>query len=198
MSLMRISCKIEYRLHRKSNVKSNRKSNVKFCVTIFTVRFAKKLIHMTQGGNEMIYTPLTNKAMRIAYKAHEGQYDTNGIPYIFHPYHVAEQMKDEVTTCVALLHDVVEDTSVTMRDLEQEFPKEVTEAVRLMTHDESESYEDYVKKLKSNEIAKAVKLGDLAHNMDETRLVGNEKITEEQLARWRAKYKMAMKILNEK
>ena len=61
----------------------------------------------------MIYTPLTIKAMKLAYKAHEGQYDQSGVPYIFHPVHVAEQMDDEITTCIALLHDVLEDTSVT-------------------------------------------------------------------------------------
>ena len=54
--------------------------------------------------------------------------------------HIAEQMKDEYTTCVALLHDVVEDTDVTIEALEKEFPKEVTEAVRIMTHNNNESY----------------------------------------------------------
>ena len=58
----------------------------------------------------MIYTPLTRKAMRIAYEAHHGQFDETGVPYVFHPFHVAEQMTDEITTCMALLHDVVEDT----------------------------------------------------------------------------------------
>ena len=73
----------------------------------------------------MIYTPLTNKAQRIAYDAHQGQTDKSGQPYIFHPYHLAEQMTDEVSVCVALLHDVVEDTAVTFEELEREFPPEV-------------------------------------------------------------------------
>ena len=72
----------------------------------------------------MIYTPLTRKAMRIAYEAHHGQFDETGVPYVFHPFHVAEQMTDEITTCMALLHDVVEDTDVTFEDLEREFPGE--------------------------------------------------------------------------
>lgn len=71
----------------------------------------------------MIYTTLTSKAMAIAYQAHHGQYDYNGIPYIFHPFHLAEQMDDEVSCCVALLHDIVEDTSVTLEFLQNEFPK---------------------------------------------------------------------------
>ena len=65
----------------------------------------------------MIYTPLTKKAMRIAFEAHKDQFDKSGIPYIYHPIHLAEQMNDEVTTCVALLHDVVEDTDYTLEDL---------------------------------------------------------------------------------
>ena len=63
----------------------------------------------------MVYTPLTIKAMKLAYAAHHGQTDKSGVPYIFHPYHVAEQMTDEFTTCVALLHDVVEDTGLTLK-----------------------------------------------------------------------------------
>ena len=62
----------------------------------------------------MLYTPLTIQAMKIAYTAHHGQVDKGGVPYIFHPIHLAELMKDEYTTCVALLHDVVEDTDVTL------------------------------------------------------------------------------------
>lgn len=135
--------------------------------------------------------------MQIAYHAHEGQYDVNGIPYVFHPYHLAEQMEDEISTCVALLHDVVEDTSVTLEELEKEFPVQVTEAVKLLTHEEGTSYEDYVRKIKTNETAKRVKLADLAHNMDETRLVGNKILTKEKLEWWRKKYHMALKILRE-
>ena len=69
----------------------------------------------------MIYTPLTNRAMQIAYQAHHGQADYNGIPYIFHPIHLAEQMDDELSCCVALLHDTVEDTEVTLQELQKEF-----------------------------------------------------------------------------
>ena len=73
----------------------------------------------------MIYTEVTKKAMRLAFKAHQGQVDKGGIPYIFHPIHLAEQMPDEITTATALLHDVVEDSEVTMEDLKAEgFPPE--------------------------------------------------------------------------
>lgn len=145
----------------------------------------------------MIYTQLTNRAMRIAYEAHHGQTDQSGQPYIFHPYHLAEQMTDETTVCVALLHDVVEDTAVTLEELEKEFPAEVTEAVRLLTHEEGTDYFEYVRNIRQNPVAKAVKLADIAHNSDETRLSGCENVTEEGLAFWWEKYARARAILEE-
>ena len=120
----------------------------------------------------MIYTELTNKALRIAYDAHAGQLDKCGTPYIAHPLHVAEQMDDETSTCVALLHDVVEDSDVTLDDLAREFPPEVVEGVRLMTHDPEVDYLDYVRAIRGNPLAMKVKLADLAHNSDETRFAG--------------------------
>ena len=143
----------------------------------------------------MIYTALTNKAMRIAYAAHEGQVDQSGQPYIFHPFHVAEQMNDEASVCAALLHDVVEDTPVTLAQLETEFPKEVTEAVRLLTHEKGVSYRDYIRAIRKNPIAKAVKLADLAHNSDESRYAGCPAVSQERLAYRRRKYAEAKAIL---
>lgn len=145
----------------------------------------------------MIYTKLTNKAMKLAYDAHHGQVDCNGVPYIFHPYHLAEQMTDEITTCVALLHDVVEDTDVTIEELEAEFPKEITEAVRLLTHDKSTDYFDYVRAIKTNPIAKTVKLADLSHNQDESRIAVPTAVTERKLKHWREKYAKAREILED-
>ncbi len=115
----------------------------------------------------MLYTDLTIKAMRLAYEAHKDQYDKGGMPYIFHPYHLAEQLKEENEICVALLHDVVEDTDVTIEDIAAAgFPKEVCEAVKLLTKDKSLTYMDYVRTIKSNPLAKRVKLLDLEHNSD--------------------------------
>lgn len=119
----------------------------------------------------MIYTPLTKKALVISFNAHKNQVDKSGMPYVYHPFHLAEQMKDEFTTCVALLHDVVEDTDITLGDLkDQGFPREVTDAIALMTHNDAVPYLDYVEKIKDNPIARAVKLADLNHNSDLTRL----------------------------
>ena len=143
----------------------------------------------------MIYTALTNKALRLAYTAHHGQTDKSGQPYIFHPYHLAEQMTDEVSACVALLHDVAEDTNLTLEDLEREFPQEVTDALRLLNHEKGTDYFDYVRAIKQNPVAVKVKLADLAHNSDETRFAGCGDIPAEQLARWREKYAKAKAIL---
>lgn len=140
----------------------------------------------------MIYTHLTCEAMKIAYEAHHGQVDKGGIPYIFHPYHLAEQMPDEFTTCVALLHDVVEDTDVTLEELKRTFPDEVIEAVAVMTHGKDEPYLDYVRRVSKNPIAKIVKLADLRHNSDETRL---ENASEATLTYFREKYRKAFEIL---
>lgn len=142
----------------------------------------------------MIYTPLTQKAMRIAYAAHHGQTDKAGVPYIFHPFHVAEQMHSEAAVCAALLHDVAEDTALTPEDLAREFPPEVVEAVRLLTRAPGTEYFAYVRALAKNPIAREVKLADLAHNADETRLAGCA-VDAAKLAARREKYARARAIL---
>lgn len=142
----------------------------------------------------MIYTHLTNEAMKIAYAAHHGQVDKSGIPYIFHPIHLAEQMTDEYSVCVALLHDVVEDTDVTLEQLREIFPKEVTDAVALMTHGDNEDYFEYVARLRDNPIARAVKLADLAHNSDQSRMT-DQAGHATALRRWEEKYSKALEIL---
>ena len=145
----------------------------------------------------MIYTALTCKAMKYAYDAHHGQLDKNGVPYIFHPYHLAEQMTDEYTTCAALLHDVVEDTDVSLSDLEKEFPAQVTEAVKLLTHDDSVDYLDYVRALKPNPIAKAVKLADLRHNSDLSRYISEEQRNAPKVLQRMEKYTKAIALLTD-
>lgn len=132
--------------------------------------------------------------MIIAYDAHAGQLDQGGIPYIFHPYHLAEQMDSEAAVCVALLHDVIEDTSVTEDELRQQFGDEITDAVVLLTHRDGDNYEYYLNRIKENPIALAVKKADLAHNTDESRLCGVE-IPAEKLEWWRTKYANAHRIL---
>ncbi len=119
----------------------------------------------------MIYTKMTKLALNLAYQAHMGQMDKCGCPYIFHPYHLAEQMQTEEETCAALLHDVIEDTDMTLDDLRTYgFSENIIEALRYLTHDPDVPYMEYVANIKENSIAKAVKLQDLLHNSDLSRL----------------------------
>lgn len=142
----------------------------------------------------MIYTPLTKKAMQFCFAAHKEQTDKSGLPYVFHPFHLAEQMEDELTAAAALLHDVVEDTPYTLDDLRsQGFPETVIDALELLTHREGVSYFDYVAAIKLNPIARQVKTADLRHNSDLTRL---DVVDSRALARVE-KYKKALEILTD-
>ncbi|MCR5230966.1 MAG: GTP pyrophosphokinase [Solobacterium sp.] len=133
----------------------------------------------------MIYTELTSKAAKLMFEKHREQTDKSGLPYVFHPWHVAESMTNEYETCAALLHDVLEDTDTTAEDLLKEgFPQEVVDALVLLKHDEGLSYDEYIKRMAGNPICRAVKLSDLRHNADLTRLAA---VTEKDLRR-REKY----------
>lgn len=140
----------------------------------------------------MIYTEMTKKAMRLCFDAHKEQKDKSGLPYVFHPFHLAEQMDTEETTVVALLHDVIEDTDYTFEDLsEMGFSKSVIDALRLLTHDDNTEYMEYVSKIKFNAVARTVKLADLRHNSDLSRL---DFIDDKAIAR-RDKYLKAIDLL---
>ena len=142
----------------------------------------------------MIYTPATKRAMKLCFQAHRDQTDKSGIPYVFHPIHLAEQMPDEDTTVVALLHDVVEDTDCTIEDLAaMGFHDRVLAAIELMTHTEGVPYLDYVAKIRENPIARTVKLADLKHNSDLTRM---DAVDEKARARVE-KYAKAIRLLTE-
>ncbi len=141
----------------------------------------------------MIYTPLTKKALKLCFEAHKNQVDKTGLPYVFHPFHLAEQMRDEYSTVCALLHDVVEDTEYTFENLiNMGFPNEVIEALKLLTHADDVPYMDYVKALSINPIAKAVKIADLMHNSDTSRL----DVVDEWALKREEKYKKALEFLN--
>lgn len=140
----------------------------------------------------MIYTPMTKAALALCFSAHKDQVDKSGLPYVFHPFHLAEQMESEDEVCVALLHDVMEDTELTACDLHAAGMNEtVMGALLLMTHDPAMPYMDYVARLAPNPIARKVKLADLRHNSDPSRL---DVVTERDLAR-AAKYAQAIALL---
>ena len=140
----------------------------------------------------MLYIENTKKALRLCFEAHKEQVDKSGLPYVFHPFHLAEQMADETTTVAALLHDVVEDTDYTLEDLrEMGFPQEAIDALALLTHDPEVPYMEYVSQIAKNPVAKAVKIADLKHNSDLSRL---DSIDEKILKR-REKYLQALALL---
>ena len=118
----------------------------------------------------MIYSDLTKKALRICFDAHKGQTDMSGVPYVFHPFHIAERMNDEMSVCTALLHEVVEDNEITINDLKENgFPEEVIQALELLNN-KNEDYNNYIKKIMDNPIARKVKIEDLKHDSNLTRL----------------------------
>ena len=103
----------------------------------------------------MIYTEKTKKALKLCFEAHKEQVDKTGLPYVFHPFHLAEQMEDEIATVVALLHDVAEDTDITLEEIAaMGFGDEVIAALTLLTHDPAVPYMDYVAKIKENPLQK--------------------------------------------
>ena len=142
----------------------------------------------------MIYTDQTRKAMQIAYRAHHGQTDKSGVPYLYHPIHLAEQMNDEVTVTAALLHDVLEDSPMTAEELRAAgISQQAVDAVVLLTRPAEIPYLDYVERIRSNPIARAVKCADLRHNCDPSRLPNPPE-------GWREKrdlYRKALEILTD-
>lgn len=131
-------------------------------------------------------------ARAIATKAHDGQTDKAGRPYIEHPAAVAAGVSGDVAQAVAWLHDVVEDTPLTFADLEAAgVQPEVIAPLRLLTHDKSVPYMEYVAAIKANPIAREVKLADLRHNSDLSRL---PQVTEKDRER-AAKYRRAIELL---
>lgn len=138
--------------------------------------------------------PLLEKALQIATKAHDGQTDKAGMPYIFHPIRVSNRCSTDEERIVALLHDTIEDTEVTDEYLLMEgFPRNIVDAILSVTRNEDERYEDFIKRSRLNSIGRQVKLHDLEDNMDITRL---EEIAESDLPRLN-KYLKAYKYLKE-
>lgn len=131
-------------------------------------------------------------AAEIAERAHAGQKDRVGVPYINHPRAVAEKVRGDTAKTVAMLHDVVEDTPITLESLRVLFGDEISDAVGLLTHEEGTLYMDYVAAIRGNDLAVEVKLADLAHNSDLSRL-GHEP-TKEDMKRLQ-KYEAARALL---
>lgn len=132
-------------------------------------------------------------AHEIAKRAHKGQVDKAGAPYIVHPETVASFVTKDDEKIVAYLHDVIEDTPCQLRDLENAgFSSEIIKAVDLLTRKTGQSYKQYLKLVKTNELARVVKLADLKHNSDLSRLTH---VTENDIKRLK-KYQDAIVFLS--
>lgn len=132
--------------------------------------------------------PSLEDALALAAKAHKGQRDKAGQPYILHPVRLMLSVPDEPARIVALLHDVVEDTTTTMDDLRAAgYAEDLLAALDCVTRRDTETYEEFIDRLAPNELARRVKLADLADNMDLSRLPA---ITEKDLVRLQ-RYKAA-------
>lgn len=135
-------------------------------------------------------------AILIATKAHYGQIDKHGEPYILHPLTVMQNVESESEKIVAVLHDVIEDTDVTLDDLEKEgFSNEVLEALNCITKKNGEDYIEYLARVKNNPLALKVKFADIKHNSCPQRL---SKLDPEIANTLISKYKLALGILTEK
>lgn len=137
---------------------------------------------------------MLGKMLVIATNAHAGQFDRGGRPYILHPLKVMHYLRsdDEELMCIALGHDVVEDTSVTFDELrEAGMSIRVIEGIRALTKVEGESYDDYKQRVLTNHDAMRVKMADLRHNSDIRRLKG---VTEKDVARIAKYHKFYLEI----
>lgn len=143
------------------------------------------------------------RAVEIATEAHRGQTDKSGEPYILHPLELLSRMENDTERKAAVLHDVVEDSDWTLNDLRCEgFSEEMVDAVEHLTKAKyladyeletvEKDYDEFIERVKKNEIARKVKQADIEHNMDLTRL---EDLTQEDLERL-MRYHRSWKKLN--
>ncbi len=135
------------------------------------------------------------RAIEIATKAHAGQIDKGGKEYIGHPLRVMEMGNTEAEKIVGVLHDVIEDTSITIENLSEEgFSKEVLDALLCVTKlSNKENYDDFISRVMTNPLAVKVKINDLKDNMDITRL---NKVSNKDLERIRKYQKAYNKLIN--
>ena len=132
------------------------------------------------------------RAIELAKQHHKGQTDRTGKPYIEHPLRVMNQMKSEEEKIVAVLHDIVEDTDISLNDLRNEgFSEKVVSAVECLTKQVGENYDSYIERISFNPLAVKIKLADLEDNRDLTRL---PQVTDKDLERLE-KYDKALEKL---
>jgi len=132
------------------------------------------------------------KAIEVANKAHSEQVDKAGQPYILHPLRLMLKFEQTNEMVVAVLHDVVEDSNVSLDDLlSHGFSRTVVEAIDCLSRRDGESYENFINRISENGLARKIKIEDLKDNMDLTRL---DSVTDKDLARI-DKYHSALRML---
>lgn len=133
-------------------------------------------------------TELIRQAYYLSRNAHKGQVDKGGRDYFLHPCAVAETVHTANEKVVALLHDVVEDTEVSLRDLEDAgFPRVIVDAVDAITKRPGEAYDKYMERVKKNRIALVVKISDMQHNADISRIKEPKEEDYERVKKYRTK-----------
>lgn len=136
---------------------------------------------------------MLNKAIATAAEAHTGQFDKGGDAYILHPLRVMMLCKSESEKIAAVLHDVVEDSDITLKDLAAAgFPPDIIAALECLTKRPGEDYFDFVRRAATNPIARCVKLADLADNSNLSRIPNPSSVDRERAE----KYRRAIEILN--
>jgi hypothetical protein len=135
--------------------------------------------------------PTLEDALQLALRAHAGQKDKYGQPYILHPLRVMARMETEAEQIVALLHDVVEDSEITLDDLRKEgYSKTIVEAVDALSKREGEEYFAFVQRAIANPLARRVKQGDLEDNMDIRRMPEINEEAHKRLQKYRKAWAM--------
>lgn len=138
-----------------------------------------------------VLSPKLEDAIALACQAHRGQLDKAGKPYILHSLRVMLRQESEAAQMAAVLHDVLEDTSVTLENLRAAgFTPEVCEAVDALTRRRGESYDSMIARVAANPLARAVKLADLEDNMDPRRRVDGEREAERQMVYGQARARL--------
>ena len=135
---------------------------------------------------------MLKRALDLAYLLHKDQVDKSGKPYFFHPMYVAMQFTEEKEQVVALLHDIVEDTDLTVEGIEGLFNKEIAEAVDAISRRKNEKYFDYIERVKTNPIAHKVKIEDLKHNLSNERM---DALDKEEAKSLKERYSKALNLL---
>ncbi len=126
------------------------------------------------------------EALQLAIRAHDGQYDKGGSPYILHPIAVAKQVSGEDEKVLALLHDTVEDTDVTNEEVRKRFGNVIADALDCLTHRDGEAYGEYLSRVMTNKLAITVKLADLHNNMVLSRIKNPTEKDRKRLEKYKA------------